>query len=60
MADLPQKPDAPAAPTLQFTMDESVANGIARRASGAYVRANHSILCDSGDPNSCDTFSGDV
>jgi hypothetical protein len=28
MADLPQKPEAPAAPTLQFTMDESVANGI--------------------------------
>ncbi len=28
MADVPKKPDAPAVPTLQFTMDESVANGV--------------------------------
>jgi hypothetical protein len=28
MADSPQKPEAPAAPTLQFTMDEGVANGV--------------------------------
>ena len=29
MAEVPPKPDAPAAPpTLQFTMDESVANGV--------------------------------
>jgi hypothetical protein len=29
MADLPQKPDAPASPpSLQFTMDEAVANGV--------------------------------
>jgi len=27
MAD-PQKPDAPAVPTLQFTVDENVANGV--------------------------------
>jgi len=27
MADSEKKPDAPAGPTLQFTMDESVANG---------------------------------
>jgi len=28
MADAPQKPDSPAVPTLQFSMDETVANGV--------------------------------